>query len=192
MPTMADPNMDGPNHNLTTIPLRDEVDVPSRTYTGEPSSSNSPVGYTTSIRDSSADPDDDEDDERLAGITDEAERTRRKLNLKLANPLGNISKEKVADMGEQYCREYGLGDAEDIRAFRLGAQISKDSLKFREIEGLTEEELKVFDDEIHHKWKQPKQLYLVILLCSLCAAVQGMGELLFLYMSSYENTRSHD
>lgn len=189
---MADPNIDDPNHNLTTIPLRDEVDVPSRTYTGEPSSSNSPIGHSTSIRDSSADPDDDEDDARLAGISDEAERTRRKLNLKLANPLGSISREKVADMGEQYCREYGLGEAEDIRAFRIGAQIAKDPNKYGEIEGLTEEEREVLDNELKHKWRQPKQLYLVILLCSLCAAVQGMGELSFLYISSYENIRSRD
>ncbi|KFY63440.1 hypothetical protein V497_02014 [Pseudogymnoascus sp. VKM F-4516 (FW-969)] len=173
---MADPNIDDPNHNLTTIPLRDEVDVPSRTYTVEPSSSNSPIEHSTSIRDSSADPDDDDDDARLAGISDEAERTRRKLNLKLANPLGNISREKVADMGEQYCREYGLGEAEDIRAFRIGAQIAKDPNKYGDIEGLTEEEKEVLDNEIKHKWRQPRQLYLVILLCSLCAAVQGMDE----------------
>ncbi|KFY44904.1 hypothetical protein V495_03217 [Pseudogymnoascus sp. VKM F-4514 (FW-929)] len=147
---MADPNIDDPNHNLTTIPLRDEVDVPSRTYTVEPSSSNSPIEHSTSIRDSSADPDDDDDDARLAGISDEAERTRRKLNLKLANPLGNISREKVADMGEQYCREYGLGEAEDIRAFRIGAQIAKDPNKYGDIEGLTEEEKEVLDNEIKH------------------------------------------
>ena len=186
MPTMADPNMDdsnpNPNHSLATIPLdRDEINVPTRIKTGEPSSSSSPIERSISRRDSSVSTPDknEDDDERLKGISDEAERTRRKLNLKLANPLGNFGLEKVADMGEQYCREFALGGAEDIRAFRLGAMVAKDPNRFREIEGLTEDEIKVFSDELEHKWRQPKKLYLVILLCSLCAAVQGMGEFYF-------------
>ncbi|KFY97469.1 hypothetical protein V500_02047 [Pseudogymnoascus sp. VKM F-4518 (FW-2643)] len=180
---MAGPNMDdptpNPNHSLATIPLdRDEINIPTRIKTGEPSSSSSPIERSISRRDSSVStPDKNEDeDERLKGISDEAERTRRKLNLKLANPLGNFGLEKVADMGEQYCREFALGGPEDIRAFRLGAMVAKDPNRFREIEGLTEDEIKVFSDELEHKWRQPKKLYLVILLCSLCAAVQGMDE----------------
>ncbi|KFY97533.1 hypothetical protein V498_02004 [Pseudogymnoascus sp. VKM F-4517 (FW-2822)] len=176
---MADPKMDDPNHNLSTIPLgRDEVAVPARINTGDPSSSSSPADPSSPRRDSSASSplQDDDEDERLAGISDEAERTRRKLNLKLANPLGNFSVEKVGDMGEQYCREFTLGEAEDVRAFRLGAMVAKDPNMYREVEGLTEDELQVFSDELEHKWRQPKKLYLVILLCSLCAAVQGMDE----------------
>lgn len=186
MPTMADPNMDDPNHNaLTNISLRDEVDIPTRTYTGEPSSSTSPTERPSSHRISSASTpahNEDEEDERLAGISDEAERTRRKLNLKLANPLGNFSVERVGDMGEQYCREHALGETEDVRAFRLGAMVAKDPNMFRDIEGLTEDEIKVFSNELEHKWRQPKKLYLVILLCSLCAAVQGMGEFISLQL----------
>lgn len=184
MPTMADPKMDDPNNKITDIQGADnEVNVVTRTYTGEPSSSTSPVDRPSSRRDSSYSTPlgEDEEDERLAGISDEAERTRRKLNLKLANPLGNIPVKKVGDMGEQYCREFALGEAEDVRAFRLGAMIAKDPNRFREIEGLTEDEIKVFSDELEHKWRQPKKLYLVILLCSLCAAVQGMGEFIFLF-----------
>ncbi|KFY33669.1 hypothetical protein V494_07429 [Pseudogymnoascus sp. VKM F-4513 (FW-928)] len=170
--------MDDPNNKISDIPRGNEVNVLTRTYTGEPSSSTSPVDRPSSRRESSASTphQDDDEDERLAGITDDADRTRRKLNLKLANPLGNISIKKVGDMGEQYCREFALGESEDARAFRLGAMVAKDPAKFREVEGLTEEELKVFSDEFEHKWRQPKKLYLVILLCSLCAAVQGMDE----------------
>ncbi|KFY10007.1 hypothetical protein V491_07843 [Pseudogymnoascus sp. VKM F-3775] len=176
---MADPKMDDPNNKITDIQGADnEVNVVTRTYTGEPSPSTYPVDRPSSRRDSSYSTPlgEDEEDERLAGISDEAERTRRKLNLKLANPLGNIPVKKVGDMGEQYCREFALGEAEDVRAFRLGAMIAKDPNRFREIEGLTEDEIKVFSDELEHKWRQPKKLYLVILLCSLCAAVQGMDE----------------
>lgn len=193
MPTMADLNMDDPNNKLTTIPIgSNEVAVPTRINTGEPSSSSSPADPSSPRRDSVVSkPDQEEDeDERLAGITDERERTRRRLNLKLANPLGTFPVEKVGDMGEQYCREFALGEAEDIRAFRLGAMVAKDPNMFREVEGLTEDERKVFSDELEHKWRQPKKLYLVILLCSLCAAVQGMGKFFsFLIMILFKRLR---
>lgn len=108
--------------------------------------------------------------------TSDAEKKRREANLKLANPLGHLNWEDLGDMGEQYCRENCLGEADDIRAFRLGAQVAKDPLNFQRVAGLTEEEKTIFADEIAHKWRQPKKLYLVIFLCSLCAAVQGMGK----------------
>lgn len=115
-------------------------------------------------------------DSTANGEADE-ERRRRELNLKIANPLGGYSVQQLGDMGEQYCRENQLGEEEDIRAFRLGAQVAKNPLRAAEVMGLTEEEKQIFQDEVDHKWRQPKLLYLVIILCSTCAAVQGMGML---------------
>jgi hypothetical protein len=115
-------------------------------------------------------------DSTANGGADE-ERRRRELNLKIANPLGGYNVQQLGDMGEQYCRENQLGEEEDIRAFRLGAQVAKDPLRAAEVMGLTEEEKQIFLDEVDHKWRQPKLLYLVIILCSTCAAVQGMGML---------------
>jgi len=106
---------------------------------------------------------------------DAEDRRRRELNLRIANPLGGYNAQQLGDMGEQYCRENQLGDDEDIRAFRLGAQVAKDPLRHANVPGLTEEEIRTFQDEVDHKWRQPKLLYLVIVLCSTCAAVQGMG-----------------
>jgi hypothetical protein len=115
-------------------------------------------------------------DSTANGEADE-ERSRRELNLKIANPLGGYNVQQLGDMGEQYCRENQLGEEEDIRAFRLGAQVAKNPLRAAEVMGLTEEEKQIFQDEVDHKWRQPKLLYLVIILCSTCAAVQGMGML---------------
>jgi hypothetical protein len=115
-------------------------------------------------------------DRTAYGEADE-ERRRRELNLKIANPLGGYNAQQLGDMGEQYCRENQLGEEKDIRAFRLGAQVAKDPLRAAEVDGLTEEERRIFQDEVNHKWRQPKLLYLVIVLCSTCAAVQGMGML---------------
>jgi MFS family permease len=79
-------------------------------------------------------------------------------------------------MGEAFVREHQIGDDEDIRAFRLGALLAQDPNRHAEIEGFNDEERQVLNKEITNKWSQPKLLYLVIILCSTCAAVQGMGE----------------
>ena len=48
--------------------------------------------------------------------------------------------------------------------------------KFDAVDGLTDREREALDREITHKWKNPTMLYAVIVICSLCAAVQGMDE----------------
>jgi hypothetical protein len=103
------------------------------------------------------------------------DKAREQLNKNLDNPLGRFSLEELSHMGEEYCRGNLLGEEEDIRAFRLGAQIAKEPAKFTDIEGMLEDEIRVLQEEHDHRWKQPKLLYLVIVLCSVCAAVQGMG-----------------
>ena len=100
---------------------------------------------------------------------------RHNINAKIANPLAGLTHDELARRGELYVRENSMGDEEDIRAFRLGAVIAQDPLRFSEINGLTPEESTILEREITHKWSQPKLLYLVIVLCSICAAVQGMG-----------------
>jgi hypothetical protein len=104
-----------------------------------------------------------------------ADKRRREINFRLAHPLAGFTADQLGNLGEAYARDNNLGGDDDIRAFRLGAMIAKDPLKHRNIPGLTEEEMVTLDDEVDHKWRQPKMLYLVIVLCSVCAAVQGMG-----------------
>ena len=89
----------------------------------------------------------------------------------------NANFHAVSEMGEAFVREHQIGDEEDIRAFRLGALLAQDPNRHAEIEGFNDEEKQVLNKEITSKWSQPKLLYLVIVLCSACAAVQGMGEL---------------
>ncbi|KAF5006767.1 hypothetical protein FDECE_6889 [Fusarium decemcellulare] len=106
---------------------------------------------------------------------------------KAAHPLAGYSKAQLAEMGEKYAREQqGLTTEEDIRAFRIGAIIAGDmdvdddleSLrnKYASVEGLTEEERTTLVDEVEHKWRNPKMLYFLVTICSLCAVVQGMDE----------------
>ena len=107
-----------------------------------------------------------------------ADQLRAKLNRKIANPLAGYSHAELAEMGEKYVRRHEIGGEDDIRAFRLGAILAQDPNRHAEVEGLTDQERRVLAVEVEHRWSQPKLLYLVIILCSTCAAVQGMGKLL--------------
>ncbi|KAJ8126421.1 hypothetical protein O1611_g7218 [Lasiodiplodia mahajangana] len=107
---------------------------------------------------------------------DEGQKKRLQASAMLDNPLAGLSPDELAQRGEDFCKQHGLTDEEDLRAFRLGAMIAGNMNKFDTIDGLTGREKEVLDREITHKWKNPSMLYAVITICSLCAAVQGMDE----------------
>lgn len=105
-----------------------------------------------------------------------ADQLRANINAKIANPLAGFSHNELRAKGEAFARKFQLGDEGDIRAFRIGAVLAQDPNRHAEIDELTAEEGAVLSREITHKWSQPKLLYLIIVLCSTCAAVQGMGK----------------
>lgn len=101
---------------------------------------------------------------------------RANINAKINNPLAGFTHDQLATKGEEYVRKFQIGNDEDIRAFRMGAILAQDPNRHSEVRGLTEEESMTLGKEISNRWSQPKLLYLVIVLCSVCAAVQGMGK----------------
>ncbi|KAH8161293.1 hypothetical protein CIB48_g6957 [Xylaria polymorpha] len=107
---------------------------------------------------------------------DEGQRKRLEASARLENPLAGFSPQQLAQRGEDFCKQHGLTDEEDLRAFRLGAMIAGNMNKYDTVEDLTPREREVLDREITHKWSNPTMLYAVITICSLCAAVQGMDE----------------
>ncbi|KAI4119350.1 MAG: hypothetical protein LQ345_000729 [Seirophora villosa] len=110
------------------------------------------------------------------GAMTAVERARRNENAKLANPLAKFSHTMLEEKGREYAQKYKVGDEEDSRAFAMGAVLAQDPSKYETVAGLTEGERKVLHQEDHHRWHQPPALYIVILVCSTCAAVQGMDE----------------
>lgn len=128
---------------------------------------------------------------RVSSIT-AAERARRNVNAKLANPLAGMSHSTLENMGATYARKHQVGDETDIRAFRLGACLAQDPTKYDSVAGLTEQELEVLRKEFTNRWSQKPLLYLVILLCSTCAAVQGMGKWLISNLSPSIPHADHD
>ncbi|KAI1093753.1 hypothetical protein F5B19DRAFT_103455 [Rostrohypoxylon terebratum] len=109
-------------------------------------------------------------------ILDEGVKHRLEASAKLENPLGGLTTEQLGQRGEDFCAKHGFTNEEDIRAFRLGAIIAGNMNKYDTVDGLTDREKLVLDREITHKWSNPSMLYAVIVICSLCAAVQGMDE----------------
>jgi hypothetical protein len=110
-----------------------------------------------------------------------ADRARRNLNAKLANPLDGYSFAELEGLGRDYAKQHAIGDTEDIRAFELGAVLAQAPEKYEIIrDHCSAEEMDVLDKEFKNRWSQPKLMYLVIVLCSTCAAVQGMGKLFWL------------
>ncbi|KAI9793025.1 MAG: hypothetical protein M1833_000846 [Piccolia ochrophora] len=110
------------------------------------------------------------------GSISAAERARRNINAKLANPLAGYSHDELEEMGEAYALKHQMGDESDIDAFRQGAVCAQDPYKYNTYQRLSGSDKEIMDREFSHKWSQPRLLYLVIVLCSTCAAVQGMDE----------------
>ncbi|KAI9718245.1 MAG: hypothetical protein M1812_004235 [Candelaria pacifica] len=113
---------------------------------------------------------------RPRGSVSAVERARRNVNAKLANPLAGYSHAELEEMGATYAQKFQLGDESDIRAFRKGAVLAQAPEKYESVAGLDDSELDILKTEFTNRWSQPKLLYLVIILCSTCAAVQGMDE----------------
>ncbi len=53
-----------------------------------------------------------------------------------------------------------------------GALVARDPTNFEQVNGLTADELEALRNETAHKWRQPRALYMTVILCSVGAAVQ--------------------
>jgi hypothetical protein len=104
-----------------------------------------------------------------------AERARRNLNAKLANPLAGYSYDELRRQGINFAITHQIGDEEDVRAFAIGAVLAQVPEKFTQVPDLRPDEVEILQKEFSNRWSQPWTMYLVIVLCSLSAAVQGMG-----------------
>ncbi|KAF7595276.1 hypothetical protein BBP40_006776 [Aspergillus hancockii] len=105
-----------------------------------------------------------------------AERARRNLNAKLANPLAGYSYDELRRQGINFAITHQIGDEDDVRAFAIGAVLAQVPEKFIHVPDLMSEEAEILQKEFSNRWSQPWTMYLVIVLCSLSAAVQGMDE----------------
>ncbi|KAJ7596753.1 hypothetical protein C8J56DRAFT_1011398 [Mycena floridula] len=96
------------------------------------------------------------------------------VNAKIQNPLYGIPKTKLFQQVEQFTREKGLEEHNAL--FRKAALLAQSPANFENIVDLDEADKAVIRQETTHKWKQPRDLYLTVVLCSIAAAVQGWDQ----------------
>lgn len=97
----------------------------------------------------------------------------KKIQSGVANPLSGYSHSELEELGAEYARKHDILGEDDIQAFRQGAVCAQD--QYEAYEGLSSADRELMAREVTNPWSQPMVLYLLVVLCSTCAAVQGMG-----------------
>ncbi len=92
---------------------------------------------------------------------------RTRQNPKPARPL---SIDQVSRDVEQFASTHGLTSV--LPTLIKGALVARDPPAFAEVPNLTAQEIEAIENEVLHKWRQPKAMYFNIALCSIGAAVQ--------------------
>ena len=75
---------------------------------------------------------------------------------------------------EAFANENGLVHA--LPELRKGAIIAQNPSEFETMPEITDEEKEHLRNEVLHKWRHPKALFLTIVVCSIGAAVQGWDQ----------------
>ncbi|SCV74687.1 BQ2448_7716 [Microbotryum intermedium] len=96
------------------------------------------------------------------------------INAKLENPLAGISLERLQAMGRAFAHEKGLEEYEE--EFAKGAMVAQNPLAFESLPMLEDADKNILRREVSHKWDHPMQLYMLVICCSVAAAVQGKGK----------------
>ncbi|KAF9064148.1 hypothetical protein BDP27DRAFT_1334024 [Rhodocollybia butyracea] len=96
------------------------------------------------------------------------------VNARIQNPLHGIPKTKLLSQVEAFAQEKGLEEA--LPFLRKGAVLAQNPKGFETQPELDEEDRAILRREITHKWSQPRDLYMTVIICSIAAAVQGWDQ----------------
>ncbi|KAF9529267.1 hypothetical protein CPB83DRAFT_927280 [Crepidotus variabilis] len=96
------------------------------------------------------------------------------VNAKIQNPLYGIPHDKLLQQVDEFAEENDM--QEILPLLRKGALLAQNPSNPQSIQELDADDLATIQREITHKWHQPKDLYLTVLLCSVAAAVQGWDQ----------------
>ncbi|KAF8528490.1 hypothetical protein BU17DRAFT_73513 [Hysterangium stoloniferum] len=92
----------------------------------------------------------------------------------IRNPLAGIPYDVLVDNVANFAKDTNLTDISLL--LRKGALVAQNPAEFESVEGLDETEREALRNEVLHKWRQPRALYLTVILCSIGAAVQGWDQ----------------
>lgn len=104
-------------------------------------------------------------------------RIPNRLSPRIKNPLVGIPKRRLLADVDEFCREKGIEEYRTI--MRKGALVAQDPTGYEDITGeetLGQHEIDALRDEVLHKWRVPRTLYLTVVTCSIGAAVQGWDQ----------------
>ncbi len=99
-------------------------------------------------------------------------------NLKLVNPLLAFTHTELKQRARRFVVDL-MGydeDSETVSLFERAALIARHPRDWDTLDELTEEDKQILRTENEKRWDHPKQLYLLVITCSLAAAVQGMDQ----------------
>ena len=92
------------------------------------------------------------------------------LRYSIENPLNHLTPDELEKDARTFARTTGLEQYQDL--MERGAKLAKDPQYFEVIPGVTDDEKQALRDERRRRFRQPRQLYLTIIICSIGAAVQ--------------------
>ena len=89
---------------------------------------------------------------------------------RIQNPLAEISRSQLLQDVEDFAVEKGM--TEHTLLLQRGALVAQNPTGYETIQELEPAEREALKNEVDHKWRQPRALYLTVILCSVGAAVQ--------------------
>ncbi|KAJ7128898.1 hypothetical protein C8R43DRAFT_1090095 [Mycena crocata] len=95
------------------------------------------------------------------------------VNARIQNPLYGIPHDRLLVQVEEFTREKGFDD--HLVVFQKAALLAQSPRKFETIAELDEADKETIRREVTHKWHQPKDLYLTVILCSVAGAWDQTG-----------------
>lgn len=96
------------------------------------------------------------------------------LEKRLANPLKLLTREEIFERSKEFARL--VGEPENVELFNKGALLARDPLLYETLPLLNDVDRADIRREETHRWDHPKQLYVLVICCSLGAVVQGMDQ----------------
>jgi hypothetical protein len=89
---------------------------------------------------------------------------------RIKNPLTGIPKDQLIEDVERFATEFGL--EEELPYLIKGALIAQSPGRIDSITELDDADRQNIREEVTHKWKHPRILYVTIILNSIAAAIQ--------------------
>ncbi|RDW82899.1 hypothetical protein BP5796_04390 [Coleophoma crateriformis] len=103
----------------------------------------------------------------IAGLTDN-------VTGEIKNPLVGVPKAQLLDDVETFAAENGL--TEILPLLQKGALVAQRPLHATDIQELDEQDRLALQEEVTHRWRHPRILYVTIILNSIAAAIQGWDQ----------------